>query len=333
MVAMLTLLTVALVLGVLAVVQRVTAGRLPRSLVVQYTAAPGADVIDDAILAGRERRGVTAGLVDLVVRGRVHLLREGDEGRENYAVQIRDGVELDDDERLLLHVVCGGDTPSGFSRRLSSDRRRTAVRVRELLATRYRRLQREGILTSRRPGRGISRGTAIAGTAAVLIAFSLLASPPPAVVISGVLALALFVAAAVIVPAGRAPGVARAAESRREHLDGIRQYLRLAEVDRLRVLQSPTGAAVSAGDDVTRFVLNERLLPYAVIFGLEREWLATLRIGYDELGETARTGFGHLGEGFAQVLDAELTLRSVRTLVNAADHVIDAAGEAISGLV
>lgn len=333
MVALLVLLPLAIVLVVAAVALRATAGRLPRSLVVQYTAGHGADVVDDAILVGRERRAVTAGVVDLVVRDRVHLLREDGADGSTYAVQIRDGVELSADELRLLHVVCGTDTPSGLSRQLSSDRRRTAVRSREWVTARYRRLRRGGFLTRRRSGRAVVRGTGIAGAAAVLIVFSLAASPPPVAVIGGVLTLASFIASVIVVPAGRAPGITPAGESRREHLDGMRQYLRMAEADRLRVLQSPTGSAVAAGDDVTRFVLNERLLPYAVIFGLEKEWLATLRVGYDELGETARTGFGHIGEGFLQVLDAELLLGSVRPLLHATGRVIDAAGEVVDGLV
>lgn len=82
----------------------------------------------------------------------------------------------------------------------------------------------------------------------------------------------------------------------RRHLSGLRAYMALAEQERLRVLQSPDGALrtpagaltvggevlgleaqPAAGDPVAqsaldRFVLTERLLPYAVLFGQEREW-------------------------------------------------------------
>ena len=72
------------------------------------------------------------------------------------------------------------------------------------------------------------------------------------------------------------------------YLEGIREYLRLAEEDRLRAAQSPqTADLVSSGrrpfgdapnapgDDIVN--LYERLLPYAVLFGMEREWVEVIR--------------------------------------------------------
>jgi uncharacterized membrane protein YgcG len=73
----------------------------------------------------------------------------------------------------------------------------------------------------------------------------------------------------------------------RTYLDGIRDYLRLAEEERLRAAQSPeTADLVSSGHraygdapnapgaDVVN--LYERLLPYAVLYGLEKDWVKVL---------------------------------------------------------
>ena len=58
-----------------------------------------------------------------------------------------------------------------------------------------------------------------------------------------------------------------------DHLMGLREYIRLAEADRIAMLQSASGAEV----DAQRIVrVYERLLPYAVIFGYEDEWQAEL---------------------------------------------------------
>ena len=54
----------------------------------------------------------------------------------------------------------------------------------------------------------------------------------------------------------------------RAHLAGLRMFMDWAEADRLRMLQSPTGA--TERDGVLR--LYERLLPYAVAMGIERDW-------------------------------------------------------------
>jgi uncharacterized membrane protein YgcG len=61
----------------------------------------------------------------------------------------------------------------------------------------------------------------------------------------------------------------------RDHLRGLREFIKLAEADRLRVLQSPTGALrvpVDVSDARMRLKLTEKVLPYAVLFGLEQEW-------------------------------------------------------------
>ncbi|MEO6943892.1 MAG: DUF2207 domain-containing protein, partial [Lacisediminihabitans sp.] len=68
----------------------------------------------------------------------------------------------------------------------------------------------------------------------------------------------------------------------------LREYISLAEADRLRYLQSPKGAerAVVTADDQRQVIkINERLLPYAVLFGIEKEWAEELGRYYEKSGE------------------------------------------------
>lgn len=77
----------------------------------------------------------------------------------------------------------------------------------------------------------------------------------------------------------------RAGGAHVHELEGIREYIRLAEADRLRAAQAAdTAQLVSSGrrafgDDGPGTVVNvyERLLPYAVLFGLEKSWAKTIR--------------------------------------------------------
>ena len=64
------------------------------------------------------------------------------------------------------------------------------------------------------------------------------------------------------------------------YLDGLREYISLAEVERLQVLQSVQGADTSPAGVVK---LYERLLPYAALFGYETSWLKTLSRYYEDL--------------------------------------------------
>lgn len=69
-------------------------------------------------------------------------------------------------------------------------------------------------------------------------------------------------------PARTASGV-----SLRDHLLGNKLYMQVAETDRIQTLQSVTGAErinTSDGNQIVK--LYEKLLPLAIIFGIEKEW-------------------------------------------------------------
>lgn len=63
-----------------------------------------------------------------------------------------------------------------------------------------------------------------------------------------------------------------------DSLLGLKDYIKLAEVDRLKFGQSPEGAQKIAngsfdpGDPKAKIKLFEALLPYAMLFGLEKQW-------------------------------------------------------------
>lgn len=64
----------------------------------------------------------------------------------------------------------------------------------------------------------------------------------------------------------------------KEHLLGLRDYLTVAEEERMRMLQSPEGALrVDVTDRDAVVKLNERLLGYAVLWGVEDQWVEQLR--------------------------------------------------------
>ena len=71
----------------------------------------------------------------------------------------------------------------------------------------------------------------------------------------------------------------------RDHLNGLLLYIRVAETDRIRVLQSPEGAERTPVDTTDRgqmLKLYERVLPYAVLFDEEKRWAKELGEYYDQ---------------------------------------------------
>lgn len=77
--------------------------------------------------------------------------------------------------------------------------------------------------------------------------------------------LAGFVA---LLPARTAQGVAA-----KEHLEGLKLYMNTAEKDRIEKLESPNAAYASGAGEPTRTVeLFEKLLPFAIVLGVEEGW-------------------------------------------------------------
>lgn len=74
----------------------------------------------------------------------------------------------------------------------------------------------------------------------------------------------------------------------RRYLEGLKLYIGVAEVERLKMLQSPEGAE-KVGKSVTDspgglVKLYEKVLPYAVLFGQEKEWSKQLGEYYGQIG-------------------------------------------------
>nr|WP_201468781.1 DUF2207 domain-containing protein [Microbacterium hydrocarbonoxydans] len=71
-------------------------------------------------------------------------------------------------------------------------------------------------------------------------------------------------------------------EGAREHeyLMGAKEFIRVAEADRLQMLQSYSGAERRQDGSANVIVVYERLLPYAMLFGMEDEWGSVLERAY-----------------------------------------------------
>ena len=82
----------------------------------------------------------------------------------------------------------------------------------------------------------------------------------------------------------------------RRYLDGLKMYIKVAETERLKMLQSPEGAqkvGVSANDPAQLVKLYERVLPYAVLFGEEKEWNKQIGSYYESTGSSPDWYSGH----------------------------------------
>ncbi|MCI0156153.1 DUF2207 domain-containing protein [Leifsonia shinshuensis] len=347
------LASVAALVLLCAIVAALRSSRLPRSLIVEYAPARGATVLGDAVLAGLERRAAAAALLDLAVRGRVRLLTDGPNGRRRsrptISIEVPDPDALGAADLALLDALFDSER-DGRPRRFSKDARRAGRRVQDLIRREASRLRRAGLLTK----------DGIAGPLLLRLGVLLLIIALPTLIGSALLgavalaipaavASALLIAAVIIAGRVRPRRFTAAAEPRRTHLDGLRQYMRLAEADRLRTLQSPAGAervavasadpasSGSAGsigparqsDPVERFRLHERLLPYAVIFGMEREWTKVVAIDLDGIDRAIVSSLGDIAQSAVDILQVADALGDLVDIVSSVGDVFDAAGSAL----
>lgn len=69
------------------------------------------------------------------------------------------------------------------------------------------------------------------------------------------------------------------------HLEGLKMYMQLAEADRIQTLQSPKGSEktpVDTNNKQSVLKVYEQLLPYAILFGIEKDWAKELSALYTE---------------------------------------------------
>ena len=214
-----------------------------RTIIPEYAAPKDISVLAAAELLGDSRRAVAAQTIDLVVRKAVALSPSTKRrGRKaGFTLTLRSAEGLSEDERDLLRVY--------FPRLREGDHRTIAPGKNRVLGQRLKKPQTKTLARLVASGRARRRNW-------------------------------LEIA---VTPWRRQPvAPLPAAYPIIDHLWGIRDYIALAEKDRLAFLQSPTGAELrdDVGIGAQVVLLNEKLLPYAVLFGLEKEWMRELDLGY-----------------------------------------------------
>lgn len=284
-----------------AILYRVLALRAPRergTIVAWYEPPGGITVPIAANLLRVPQRAFTATVLDLAVRGHVRILTQesGD-----YGVRLIDRTGLRyEEEHLLSRLFWSGSGAYEMSEPLVTpdldtrwfDRKDATV---GFIAASVRKNADRLVLE-----RGLRRkppywpaGLAVLGLALGLILFNVHAAASGSeealtVTIAVGINILIWVAlGCVTLMTGARPLTPEGALAV-EHLQGLREYIRLAEADRLQMLQSASGAerVATSDDDIDVVKVYERLLPYAVLFGLEKEWQAELE---RHLGDTSPT--------------------------------------------
>ena len=257
------------------------------TIIAEYTPPAGIDALTAAVMRGATSKAIPAEVLEQAVGGSIRIL-EGQRrlfGAARMQAELVDPAKaVDEDGRMLLRGLFGSGAAPGAVFTFGASSSRFASAGQRMLRWATRELVARG-LRRRIPGRvralpvllgAVSFAvTLIAG----ILALSAFVSPalPVAVMVLGALA---FVAVLILV--ARHPLTAAGAEVR-DHLEGLKVFIEWAEADRIRMLQSPRGAErvrIDPRDSRQLIRLYERLLPYAVVFGQEKQWADRLAAMY-----------------------------------------------------
>ncbi len=259
------------------------------TIIAEYTPPPNVDALESAVLLGKQSKAIPAEVLEQAVVGSIRIV-EGERrwfGGPRLIAELVDPARADRDGRMLLEGLFPEGVP-GEQYEFGRQDTRVSKVAQKILASAEREL------TSRRLRRRVPFGTrAWPVVASVLVSLAvflfgvgaLTASVAPAVPVVVMVGAGL-VLALVIVLIAKVPLTAAGAETR-DHLAGLKLFIEWAEADRIRMLQSPAGAervAIDVGDPRQMLRLYETLLPYAVVFGQEREWSAQLAVLYSATG-------------------------------------------------
>ncbi|HYJ49931.1 MAG TPA: DUF2207 domain-containing protein [Microbacterium sp.] len=282
-------------------VMRVALRRNPdhSPVIVQYTPPKDESLTLSAGVLDVPERAMAAHLVDLAVRDAVELRASGDrKDPDDFEVVLRSKEGLEHDDLRVLDTLFTKNAEPGADVDLGTFAKRPPPRS----VTYVRRIDEQTVQRGYRSKlpHWIGLVRAVTSLGGFFLAMGLLFFAETAfdtlnelVPMGGIVYLAgiasgLF--AFIILPFVSLPKstLTLAGGIHKTYLEGIREYLRLAEEDRLRAAQSPqTADLVSSGrrpygdtpNAPGNSIVNvyERLLPYAVLFGMERDWVDVIR--------------------------------------------------------
>lgn len=243
------------------------------AIIAQFEPPPGVDASFSALLMGEPRRAMTATLLDLAVRRHIQLLYDREGRRFGARVTDRGGY-LSSRERLALTAVetttnSNGTAWFGGSSTALGD---AAATIR---TSATREIEKGAFLTGL--PKWVTLGFALLSCGSIVFFVVQAITTGDDQLLAVALAVGLNVLVWVLFGFFM---LAKSVKRRtlkgaklHDHLLGLREFIRLADADRIRMLQSVSGVQVDKDYIVHVY---ERMLPYAAIFGLEREWQAEL---------------------------------------------------------
>ena len=255
------------------------------TIIAEYTPPSGIDALESAVLLGRTTKAIPAEVLEQAVVGSIRIV-EGERkffGGVKLKAQLIDPSRADGDGRLLLSGLFPFLQP-GTEYEFGSTDTRFSSAAQNIIKLANAELVRRGLRkqvpkTVRAWPVLLAMATGALVFLTAMLALGSAVDPLVPILLIVGSGLVLFVVIALI---SRVPLTAAGAEVR-DHLKGLQEFIEWAEADRIRMLQSPAGAErvrIDPRNPAEMLKLYEVLLPYAVVFGQEKQWAEHLAVLY-----------------------------------------------------
>ena len=252
------------------------------TVIAQYEAPEDLGIMEAAHLLDRGHTAIPAEIVNLTVQKAARLVEDAERPLDDrYQLVLVDAAAAEDrDDDSAIRSLFRGTAP-GTAIELDRHDRKLGDRVAALTAQARNNMRTRGFLVRKKsPLAGWLRFLAFAiGASAVWIGFWADDNHGGSALLTLQLAVLIVFSILCFGFSGAPERRSKKGSEALEHLQGIRLYLTVAEADRIRMLQSPTGAErtrVDPNDPAAIVKLYEKLLPFAIIWGVEDQWSKVL---------------------------------------------------------
>lgn len=270
----------------------------------QYTPPANISVAEaEQLYLKSTRSSYVATLLELAVSGRISIVKDTEKQgilkKDQWSIKVIQDNPLTGSQRDMLEILNGGfpfhagdtitikkHTPTSHLETLGRNYRLHAIRRLETSGLFIKETTKSNTTVGLVSGILIfaifcmpSFGLALFAIVMEVFAGTYLVGQEFAIALSVPIAIATIIVSIIILArTSKYSKYSRAGITLSNYLDGLKLYIKMAEADRLKFLQSTTGADVS-NEGIVK--LYEKLLPYACLFGLEESWLKELNKYYE----------------------------------------------------
>lgn len=258
------------------------------TIIPEYLPPKDVDVAMSAYIFRKTRKWVAATYIDLAVKHKIRVIQKE---KKKFSLEVVNMNGLSEVELNVIHAVFGSDAKKGDTFEINPGDTNTslAMKLKDIYG---------GIKNDAKKSKGyikfetgriiILLVLALIPTLQCIVCWlvfsdSVLAQDPEVILFFAI----CMITVGILMIVSLRPLTEKGRELL-DYLKGLKMYIQVAEEERIKMLQSPQAAEktiVDTDDKAEMVKLYERVLPYAVIFGQEKEWSKVLGEYYERIGQ------------------------------------------------